>query len=234
MWGPRDGFRLIAIRVKPVGSHNGDIRAHHAVRIALEHEPGVEADDAQGMLVHEGPDHEIDVLIRRQLPMTVTDDDLGGLILRAATCVSYEPGLSCVRSFWGDERKESHCVYWATDPAQITTHARYSRIPCDEITEVGENHPSLWAQVYDDFGLPRHWESSDATAHTFPSRLGPPPVLPGGYRRPGAGTHTTAPLKVAPGPLATIECAGADSHRRRTFTWRSSASISAAPCRSTS
>ncbi|MFN0146297.1 MAG: nickel-binding protein [Dehalococcoidia bacterium] len=85
-------------------------------------------------------------------------------VLRSATCLAYEPRLSWVRSFWDDERKESHCVYWATEPAWLIRHARNSRIPCDEVTKVGENHPSQWAHIYDDFGLPRHWESSDSAA----------------------------------------------------------------------
>jgi Protein of unknown function (DUF4242) len=97
-------------------------------------------------------------LIRRQHPASVLDDELGGTATRAATSLASMPGVGWVRSFWDAGRKQGWCAYLATAPSIIEEHAAQSRIPCDEITEVVENLPSQWAQVYDGFGLPRHWE----------------------------------------------------------------------------
>jgi Protein of unknown function (DUF4242) len=61
-----------------------------------------------------------------------------------------------IRSYLGEDRPDVFCVMDAADP-EVLKALRTG--PSDTIwTNVKENHPALWAEWYDDFGLPRHWE----------------------------------------------------------------------------
>jgi hypothetical protein len=111
------------------------------------------------------PDGRPLFMVKRSFPRGISEAELGGAWMRTAQCAAEIPSLSWVRSYWDDERKESACVFLAPDKATIGEHIRRSRVPADSVEQVGENHPALWAHVYDSLGIPRHWELAElATA----------------------------------------------------------------------
>ncbi len=120
----------------------------HARRAAL---PINEAEEAEeylpqqfGVTPLEPVDGSALYVIDRQMPADVTPQEIDATALRAADCAPDFPGIGWVRSFWIEETKQSHCVYWATDPELLRAHAERSRMPCDAIRRVDELLPSQW------------------------------------------------------------------------------------------
>jgi hypothetical protein len=70
-----------------------------------------------------------------------------------------EASAAWIRSYLGEDRPDAFCVLDASDP-EVLKALRTG--PDDTIwSNVKENHPALWAEWYDDFGLPRHWEMQE-------------------------------------------------------------------------
>ena len=97
-------------------------------------------------------------MVRRSFPPGITEAELGSAWMRTAQCAAEIAELTWVRTYWDDELKRSSCIFLAPDRATVEDHVRRSRLPADSVEQVGENHPALWAEIYDSFGLPRHWE----------------------------------------------------------------------------
>jgi hypothetical protein len=97
-------------------------------------------------------------MVRRTFPIDITAAELGSAWMRTAQCATEIPDLSWVRTYWDDELKQSSCIFQAPKKATVEEHIWRSRLPAESVDQVGENHPALWADVYDSFGIPRHWE----------------------------------------------------------------------------
>lgn len=81
--------------------------------------------------------------IRREVTGAGRDEiDASGF--RAVICGYEYEGLRWIRSYWDEEAGQLHCLYEAVDEEQIRDHARRSRIPCDEVSEVVELLPHLY------------------------------------------------------------------------------------------
>ncbi len=70
--------------------------------------------------------------------------------------------VTWLRSYVDAERRSTRCVLDAPSSEAVERHAHANGLPYAVIEAVGENHPSSWADVYDGFGLPRHWERIEA------------------------------------------------------------------------
>jgi Nickel responsive protein SCO4226-like len=82
--------------------------------------------------------------IRRDVgPMTSDDVDAAGF--RATTCAAEYDGLRWVRSYWDRERGQLLCYYEARNADQIRDHSRKAAIPCDDVFEVTEVLPDVYA-----------------------------------------------------------------------------------------
>ena len=64
-----------------------------------------------------------------------------------------------IRSFWDADRKHSRCIFAAHDAEAV--RAAISNAPgcVAHILPVLEEHPSAWAEMYDQLGVPRSWEA---------------------------------------------------------------------------
>jgi hypothetical protein len=80
-------------------------------------------------------------LIRRNVP-GIGRADVDAAFLRAHSCAYSYEGLRWITTFWNQEEEVIHCVWEARDADQLRDHARRSRIPCDEDTEVTPFSPS--------------------------------------------------------------------------------------------
>ncbi|HEX5142018.1 MAG TPA: nickel-binding protein [Dehalococcoidia bacterium] len=80
-------------------------------------------------------------LIRRNVP-GIGRADVDAAFLRAHSCAYSYEGLRWITSFWNQEEEVIHCVWEARDADQLRDHARRSRIPCDEVSEVIQFSPS--------------------------------------------------------------------------------------------
>ena len=64
-----------------------------------------------------------------------------------------------LRSYWDPERHLSRCIFAARTSAAVREAVMLSPVGIDRLTRVSTVHPSMWAEIYDRLGLPRHWES---------------------------------------------------------------------------
>jgi hypothetical protein len=81
--------------------------------------------------------------IRRDLG-GISRDELDAAAYRAIMC-SYEfHDMKWVRSFWNPERGDILCLYEAASVEDVKEHARRSRIPCDDVSEVTEITPEMY------------------------------------------------------------------------------------------
>ncbi|MEO8541252.1 MAG: hypothetical protein ABI577_16040 [bacterium] len=69
-----------------------------------------------------------------------------------------------VRSFWDAERRTARCIFAACNAEAVG--AAIKETPATEvaISPVLEEHPSAWAEVYDQAGVPKSWETDSAAA----------------------------------------------------------------------
>ncbi len=101
-------------------------------------------------------------LVERRMDPALSDDELEALSFRSANCLAGFPGLGWERSYWDAERKVSRCIFRSPASALVREHATRVRMPCNSVEDVTFVDPAAWAWLYDQFGLPHHWESSRA------------------------------------------------------------------------
>ncbi|MGD9934427.1 MAG: DUF4242 domain-containing protein [Dehalococcoidia bacterium] len=117
---------------------------------------------AQG---HDGPGPlaaEPLFMVERQFPAETPLDAIAHALRSAAD----QQGVTWLRSYVDGERGSARCVLEAASSDAVRDHSQVHGLPCDSIESVGENHPAFWADIYDSFYLPRHWERSPATIPT--------------------------------------------------------------------
>ena len=74
----------------------------------------------------------------------ISQEDLDAASFRAIVCAPQFPGLKWVRSYWDRFGGRLDCIYEAVNAEQLEEHARVSRIPCDEVSEVTEMLPDSY------------------------------------------------------------------------------------------
>jgi hypothetical protein len=84
--------------------------------------------------------------IRRHLG-PISREELDAAAFRATVCAAEYDGLHWERSFWNPAREEIVCYYVARSPEQVQQHSRQSNIPCDDVVEVTEVLPEVYASA---------------------------------------------------------------------------------------
>lgn len=75
-------------------------------------------------------------------------------------------GAIWYRSFWDEERQSSKCIIAAASIEEARAVFEEPGLPLKQFQSVLTNHPSLWAETYDQLSLPRHWECIENSAET--------------------------------------------------------------------
>jgi hypothetical protein len=84
--------------------------------------------------------------IRRHVG-AMSQEELDAAGFRATVCAAEFEGLHWERSFWDKARGELLCYYVAQNPDQIWKHSRQSNIPCDDVFEVNQVLPDVYASA---------------------------------------------------------------------------------------
>lgn len=95
-------------------------------------------------------------MVRRDFGRGVTCE----AVARALAIANAGGEVGWIRSYLDVERGTTHCILQAENKDAVREHAAKHHLPFGDVEAVGENHPAFWADVYDSFGLPRHWEQA--------------------------------------------------------------------------
>lgn len=110
---------------------------------------------AAGPGIDEAPEGWSLYLVER----TFLDGATGRLIEVNGPHAEGSQGVLWLRSYWDPERHLSRCIFAARTSAAVREAVMLSPVGIDRLTRVSTVHPSMWAEIYDRLGLPRHWES---------------------------------------------------------------------------
>lgn len=70
-------------------------------------------------------------------------------------------GVIWYRSFWDEGRQSSKCIMAAASPEEARLAFEEAGVALKRFQPVLTNHPSLWADTYDQLSLPHHWECEE-------------------------------------------------------------------------
>lgn len=110
---------------------------------------------AAGPGIDEAPEGWSLYLVER----TFLDGATGRLIEVNGPHAEGSQGVLWLRSYWDPERRSSRCIFAAARRDAVREAVMLSPVGIDRLTRVSTVHPSMWAEIYDRLGLPRHWES---------------------------------------------------------------------------
>lgn len=123
---------------------------------------------AAGPGIDEAPEGWSLYLVER----TFLDGATGRLIEVNGPHAEGSQGVLWLRSYWDPERHLSRCIFAAARRDAVREAATDPSAPSaslDGLTRVTTIHPSMWAEIWDRLGLPRHWETSESDqAPAFP------------------------------------------------------------------
>lgn len=74
----------------------------------------------------------------------ISAEDMDAAAFRAIVCASQFTGLKWHRSYWNEATGYIECLYEAESVRDLEEHARISRIPFDEASEVKELLPETY------------------------------------------------------------------------------------------
>lgn len=116
-----------------------------------------EVEEARGPGVGLGPDAAADghalYLAQRTFPTGFTFDDL---VRTNAELASAD--VVWLRSYWDAENRSSRCIFAAASPGTVSRALASGFASAVDIQPVLSDHPSAWVAMYDQMGLPHHWD----------------------------------------------------------------------------